>query len=159
MRVAFEEHFGIRVTQETKKTATFVLSAPDGTTTASLVSATDGGSLSAISWSSDTPPTAEQLRAFEAHVRAGRMPRLPLANNAGGPMLSGLMSMHHLCGMLDGALGHPVVDETHLTGSYRIDLRAEGSTVEDLTTALREQLGLALSPRDSDVTFLVVRRR
>jgi uncharacterized protein (TIGR03435 family) len=63
------------------------------------------------------------------------------------------------CKSLEQTLGRPFVDETGLTGLYdRLELRANGESVEDVLQALRDQLGLVATPGQREVTMLVVRR-
>jgi uncharacterized protein (TIGR03435 family) len=74
--------------------------------------------------------------------------------------------------MLDGSVGRPVVDNTGLTGLFDIDLRfapemdqslAEvggtgGAENVSVFTAVREQLGMNLVPRQGEVPVLAVSR-
>jgi uncharacterized protein (TIGR03435 family) len=57
---------------------------------------------------------------------------------------------------LEGLLGHPVVEETGLAGSFDWELKYETQTPGSLAEALREQLGLKLSRAKRAVEFLMV---
>lgn len=74
-------------------------------------------------------------------------------------------SMHDFVLMALGAMDHPVVDETGLTGKYDFELKwaddatnatADTSTAPGLFTALQEQLGLKLEPAKAPADVLVV---
>ena len=70
--------------------------------------------------------------------------------------LSGSFAMDDLCRTLENALGQVVLDETHLTGTYRIDLRvASPATIID---GLRE-IGLDVTPARREIDVLVVGRK
>jgi hypothetical protein len=70
--------------------------------------------------------------------------------------LSGSFAMSDVCQTLEHALGQIVLDETHLTGTYRIDLRvAAPATIVD---GLRE-IGLDVTPARREIEGLVVKRR
>jgi uncharacterized protein (TIGR03435 family) len=69
--------------------------------------------------------------------------------------MSGSFTMPRLCEMLEHALGQMVVDETHLTGTYRLELRvASPATIVD---GLRD-IGLVLTPARREIEVLVVNR-
>jgi len=65
--------------------------------------------------------------------------------------------MGQLCRTLEMGLDRPVVDETHLTGVYDIEVHPSSSSTEDFFASLHEKLGLMISPEQRDVTFLAVR--
>lgn len=74
-------------------------------------------------------------------------------------------SMHDFVLMALGAMDHPVVDETGLTGKYDFELKwadddtnatADVSTAPGLFTALQEQLGLKLEPVKAPADVLVI---
>lgn len=74
-------------------------------------------------------------------------------------------SMHDFVLMALGAMDHPVVDETGLTGKYDFELKwadddtnatADVSTAPGLFTALQEQLGLKLEPTKAPADVLVI---
>jgi uncharacterized protein (TIGR03435 family) len=70
--------------------------------------------------------------------------------------LSGSFAMDDLCRVLEGALGQVVFDETHLTGTYRLELRvASPATIVD---GLRD-IGLDVTPARREIDVLVVKGR
>ena len=66
-------------------------------------------------------------------------------------------TMGQLCRTLEMGLDRPVVDETHLTGVYDIEVHPSSSSTEDFFARLHEKLGLMISPEQRDITFLAVR--
>ena len=69
--------------------------------------------------------------------------------------------MDALAAILTRVLGRPVVNETGLTGGYRLDLDfavdpAAATDLPSVFTALQEQLGLRLESRTVDVQKLVI---
>jgi uncharacterized protein (TIGR03435 family) len=70
--------------------------------------------------------------------------------------VSGSFTMPRLCEMLEHALGQMVLDETHLTGTYRLDLRA--ASPASIVDGLRG-IGLMLTPARREVDVLVVKER
>ena len=59
---------------------------------------------------------------------------------------------------LEDFVGHPVIDETHLTGTYDIEVQGEMQGLEELRLALEAQLALTLTRVKRDTPVLVVRR-
>jgi uncharacterized protein (TIGR03435 family) len=166
MRSALERYFAIEVSRQTRPTAVLVLSAPDGSSRARQISLQEVGGMSAwtTEWTEegrDVPflPDEQRRRHFEARLRMfaeGRGMMLPGGSTAGPSALSGSLSMARLCETLELALGRCVVDETGLPGTFEIDLRADRPDADALRAALRERLGLALTPGEREVAFLVV---
>ena len=73
------------------------------------------------------------------------------------------MSVSHVGGLVDtvaSLLKQPVIDETGLTGRYKISLEFDlEEDPESLARAIEENLGLALVPEERTVEMLVVRKR
>ena len=65
-------------------------------------------------------------------------------------------SMERLASALQGILGRPVIDETGIAGSYDFEFGWGEDRVATVTTALREQFGLQLSPEKRDLDALIV---
>ena len=96
----------------------------------------------------------------------------PTCGAVGGvaSLTGGAVQLTILTGMLAGALGRPVVDETGLTGRFDIDFKAAppqagpgvaGSPLAELPsvfTAVDEQLGLKLVPGRASIDVLVIDR-
>ena len=79
---------------------------------------------------------------------------------SGGPhMIRGGMDMPTLAQHLSAILGRNVIDETKLSGTYKVSLRwsADGETDHPaLFTAIQEQLGLRLKAGKARVEVLVI---
>ena len=80
-----------------------------------------------------------------------------------GGLRAAAASTDVLAGMLSSVVGRPVVNETHLTGTYEIALEysPEGSTDStrpSVFTAVQEQLGLKLEPGSVPHEVIVVDR-
>jgi uncharacterized protein (TIGR03435 family) len=70
--------------------------------------------------------------------------------------VSGSFTMSRLCEMLEHALGQMILDETRLTGTYRLELRV--ASPASIVDALRD-IGLVLTPARREVEVLVVKER
>jgi uncharacterized protein (TIGR03435 family) len=65
-------------------------------------------------------------------------------------------SMDRLASALQAVLGRPVIDETGITGSYDLEFGWGEDRVASVTTTLRDQFGLRLSPGTRDMEALIV---
>jgi uncharacterized protein (TIGR03435 family) len=110
----------------------------------------------------DQPGSPPPLRQIET----AEMPACLSVNN-GRILNSGGMPMKMLAAQATSLVGRKVIDQTGLSGSYRFVLRysrpepnAPPATDDypDITTALREQLGLKLVPTKAPVNVVVVDR-
>ena len=166
MRSAVERHFAVAVSKETRPTSVLVLTAPDGSIRSRQISPIDVGGISTwtTEWTEEShsgaPLTDDTRRQhFEAHLRmftGGRGMAPPPGSTIGPSAFAGSLTMPGLCEMLESALGQPVVDETALSGTFELEVRADSPNVDDVSAALRDRLGLALTPGEREVTFLVV---
>lgn len=110
---------------------------------------------------------AGPLRAPDLEPRADGRPSCgmqmsPARIRAGG------VTMSQLANALSGYVHRAVVDDTHLTGFFDFDLRyapegrgggpAVSSDSPAIVTAVQEQLGLRLAPRQAPLDVLVVER-
>jgi len=71
------------------------------------------------------------------------------------------VSIGTLASLLARPVGHPVVDRTGLTGTYKLDLKfapnnVPDSDLPDIFTAVQEQLGLKLEAKKVPAEFLVI---
>jgi len=93
----------------------------------------------------------------------------PTCGSVGGvtSLTAGAAELTPLIGMLAGALGKPVIDNTGLTGRFDIDFQAappgarDGSTpaaLPPISTALEDQLGLKMQSGRGSVDVLVIDR-
>ncbi len=95
-------------------------------------------------------PPGESL--VKAAVEAGSW-----TTRSGPGMLEAIgLPFEDLAGILEGMLGRPVIDEAGLAGYYDVHLRARDAEPESIVEAVREQLGLELSPERRDIELLVV---
>ena len=105
------------------------------------------------------PPSEEEYKANPGKykIRGGMSMGSGMFKGTGIPVSS-------LASQLSNALGRPVIDATHLTGEYDINLRyrpEEGAAADNADTpsifaAVQEQLGLKLVPDKGPVETLVV---
>jgi uncharacterized protein (TIGR03435 family) len=75
-----------------------------------------------------------------------------------GLMLASKAEVRGLVSKIEAVVGKPVIDRTGLTGEFDWDLQFEPGNVESLIRAVREQLGLVLTPASERVEMLVVER-
>jgi hypothetical protein len=50
------------------------------------------------------------------------------------------------------------VDDTNVTGTYDIDVRTDAGTTEDFLEALRDRIGLVVTPSRRSLPILAVRQ-
>lgn len=151
MRDALTRHFGLAIASETRTVETWVLSAPDGARRLVQESEDDGGGLGAVSF--------ETLEADDISVYDVNWTTTRLEGSGEKTRLdvSGSLSMDALSTMLESTFGVPVIDETHLTGTYTIDIHSAPGTVAAFPDVLHAATGLVLTPSPRAVSFLVVR--
>ena len=95
-------------------------------------------------------PTPENMKAaMDRQVASGGI-------TVGSISVSG-GTIEDFCRQLETGLDRKVVDETHLTGHYDFEVARGDRTRDEFFDMLREQLGLAVTPEQRDVTMLVVR--
>jgi uncharacterized protein (TIGR03435 family) len=75
-----------------------------------------------------------------------------------GPILLTATTLKDSCQWLEGLLGHPVIDETNLPGTYDIEVQGDMQGFDELREALFTQLALVLTRTQRDLPLLVVRR-
>jgi uncharacterized protein (TIGR03435 family) len=69
------------------------------------------------------------------------------------------MTMEQLCQVLEGGLDRPIIDETHLSGTYALNVHSEAVSTRDFIRVLCDRLGLVVTPARRDVAMLVVRHQ
>lgn len=138
----------------------------------------------------DTPLTAKQYRPLlqqllkerfklAVHQETRDVPGYALVVAKGGPKLtpaektdamayilsdglqSASVSLKTVASLLSRPLGHPVIDKTGVTGTYKLNLSfaptdATESPLPSIFTAVQEQLGLKLESQKVPATFLVI---
>jgi uncharacterized protein (TIGR03435 family) len=156
MQDGIERKFNVAITRETREVDVYAVTAPSGSINAHRHSDIDGGGLGAMTFGAmiDLPELTEKranrlLSAIEGHPAGSQLPIKGL---------SGSMSMHALCEMLERFLGRPVVDDTNITGTYDIDVRTDAGTSEGFLEALRDRIGLVVTPSRRSLPILAVRR-
>ena len=145
-------HFEITVARETKPLDAFVLAA------------TDGPGPGLRRQGDEDPGFAASYTGFSTFDVAASEP-LPLDGpgwrnrlHSVGPILLTATTMAEFGRWLEDFVGHPVIDETHLTGTYDIEVQGEMQGLEELRLALEAQLALTLTRVKRDTPVLVVRR-
>jgi uncharacterized protein (TIGR03435 family) len=148
IRDAIERQFQLSIVRETRSMDVYVLTATEGKSGPSLREAEPGGSIfsSHSLWRSPdgTPPTWAELRKARGPIR---------------DMSGSGASMAILSSALEYSLDRLVIDETGLEGSYNLQVSSSGNSHEDFFEALRDQLGLEVTPGKRDVAMLAVRHK
>lgn len=91
-----------------------------------------------------------------------KSPRPETENGTGSEITDGRFSMRDTSmdslamSLENSALGHPVLNQTHLDGQYDFDLTWDPSNPDSLNQALSDQLGLELVPGRDAVKILIV---
>jgi uncharacterized protein (TIGR03435 family) len=75
-----------------------------------------------------------------------------------GPIILTATTIADFAHWLEEFVGHPIVDETGLAGTYDIEVQDEMQGLEELRHALIEQLALVLTRAQRDLPVLVVYR-
>jgi uncharacterized protein (TIGR03435 family) len=155
---AIRDQFQLRIERQSRPRAVYVLTATAGPPRSLQFVGNSGGGAYAMSIeqtsdsseieSDDLPETIMGRRAYHRRFAIG-------APNS----ISGQLDMAALCRMLAGQIGRPFIDETHLEGSYKIEVRHSGRTLDTFFAALRDQAGLVATAAERTVEMLVVARR
>ncbi len=150
VRQAIERHFGLTITRETRTMDVYVLTAPKGAGPGLREAESGGGGFIGtrsspvkFDWAANPEPKFEDLQRGGAPIH---------------DLSASGMDIAHLCRTLETSLDRLVVDETGLEASYDVQVSSSGDSQEDFFQALRDQLGLVLTPGRRDVEMLVVRR-
>ena len=149
---ALEKKFGLSITPESRPLEVYVLTAPNGPGAALHRHAGSGGKATASPQSGDGSVQEigeeEQIQIMERNC-AG----VP----SGGGIVATAGRLPDLGRTLELDLDRPLVDETHLTGSYDFKVGSYDNK-ESLFKLLREQLGLVVTPAERSLKVLAVRR-
>jgi uncharacterized protein (TIGR03435 family) len=150
VRQAIQQHFALTITRETRTMDVYILTAPNGAGPGLREAEFRGGGFIGtrsspikFDWTANAEPTLEDLQRAGASIH---------------DLSASGMDMAHLCRTLETSLDRLVVDETGLSGSYDIQVSSSGDSQEDFFQALRDQLGLVLTPGRRDVEMLVAHR-
>ena len=177
MREGIEKYFRVRVAAEVRDTDVYVLTAPAGAISATRISPGESGifasllDIQAPASAPDhfigfrDPPWRHDENEAPTGDELARMAGEFLEDLAGGWKrgsvsirgMSATTTVAQLCEMLEETLDRPVIDETHLDGTYELDIRTQAESGEQFLHALCDGLGLAATPARRKVTMVVVR--
>ena len=150
---ALKKRFNLSIASEDRPMDVYVMTAPYGPGPELRPSDSMGGMIGASSnfiLRKGQKPTPENMKAaMDRQVASGGI-------TVGSISVSG-GTIEDFCRQLETGLDRKVVDETHLTGHYDFEVARGDRTRDEFFNMLREQLGLAVTPEQRDVTMLVVR--
>ena len=151
MREGLNRHFGITVTRELKPIEVFVLTATDGPSPGRRSHDDDVGfgamyaAFSTMASSDLSEPLALEGPDWRNRLRSV------------GPILLTATTIADFARWLEDVVGHQVIDNTGLGGTYDIDVKGELQGLEELRQALLEQLAIVLTRQQREAERLVVR--
>ena len=153
---ALEKKFGVRITPESRSLEVYVLTAPNGPGAALHRHVGSQGSLGGKAAAAllDSGDGSAQESGVEEQITI--MERNCSGVPSGGGIVATAGRLPDLGRTLEQDLDRPLVDETHLTGSYDFKVGSYDNK-ESLFKLLREQLGVVVSPGQRSVTVLAVR--
>ena len=148
------KHFGITVTHETKTVDVFTLTAADGPSPGRRRNSDEPGFGMATMYAGfstmDFSTIADPL-PLEGPDWRDRL-------HSVGPISLTATTIADFARWLEEIVGHPVIDETGLTGAYDIELLGELQGFDELRQALLEQLALVLTKAQRQMPKLTVYR-
>lgn len=153
MQDGLNRHFGITVTREVRPIDVFVLTATDGPSPGRRAHDDDEG-FGAMYTAFSTPAFSDLSEPLSLEGPDWRN-RL----HSVGPILLRATTIADFARWLEDVVGHQVIDNTGLTGTFDIDVKGELQGLEELRQALLEQLALALTRAQREMEVLVVRRK
>ena len=68
------------------------------------------------------------------------------------------LTMQQLCQVLESGLDRPIIDETHLSGTYAVNVHSEALSTREFIRVLCDKLGLVVTPARRDLAMLLVRQ-
>ncbi len=147
-------HFDIKVARETRPVDAFVLTATAGSSPGRrphFEEPTGGGAATmyAAFSTADFDAMSERLSPDGPDWRD----RLHTV----GPISLTATTIQDFARWLEDVVGHPVFDETGLTGTHDIELQEEMQGFDELRHAIRKQLALDLQRTQREVPVLIVR--
>jgi uncharacterized protein (TIGR03435 family) len=148
-----DRHFGITVTREVRPIDVFVLTATDGPSPGRRTHDDDAGfALTYTAFSTRDLSERSEPLSLEGPDWRNRL-------HSVGPIRLMATTIEGLARWLQDVVGHQVIDNTGLTGTYDIDVKGELQGLDELRQALLEQLALVLTRTRRETNVLVVRRR
>ena len=153
LRQGIEKYFQVSVSTEKRPVEVYVMTAVEGKTPKPKADSDFvGGGF--ISWSSreiavsgDGTPTLEEIRRAASEMPAGGKISEISAMGA---------TMDEFRRALEQGLTRPIIDETKLTGTYDLAVHGNGQSTDEFLRALRDQIGLLLTPAVRTIDMLVV---
>jgi len=147
-------HFGITVARETRRVDAFVLTASDGPSPGRRPHSEEptGGGAAAMY-------AAFSTAAFDAGPERLSMdgPDWRDRLHTVGPISMTATTIQDFARWLGEVVGHPVFDETGLTGTHDIELRGEMQGFDELREAVLKQLALNLQRTQREMPVFIVR--
>jgi uncharacterized protein (TIGR03435 family) len=145
-----ERHFGVSIGRESREQDVYTLGAPGGPGPALHADQSDqgGGGVGAGSFDFATLATG--------HPPTG-VPPVDQRVSFGNLRMSG-MTIDDLCVTLEEMFARPFVNETGLTGRYDLTVNGEFRGADAFFAAMRDQLGLVVTPARRAIETLVVRK-
>ena len=146
-------HFGITVSRETSPVSVFVLTALTGPSPGRRRhdDAPEGGAATMYAGFSTIDFTGSERLSPEGPAWRDRL-------HSVGPIVLTATTIEDFAHWLEEIVGHRVIDETALAGTYDIELQGEMQGFDELRQALAEQLALGLARSQREMPMLVVRR-
>ena len=147
-------HFGITVARETRRVDAFVLTASDGPSPGRrphFEEPTGGGAAAMYA--------AFSTAAFDAVPERLSMdgPGWRDRLHTVGPISLTATTIQDFARWLEEVVGHPVFDETGLTGTHDIELQGEMQGFDELREAVLKQLALNLQRTQREMPVFIVR--
>jgi uncharacterized protein (TIGR03435 family) len=181
MREGIEKYF--HVTRELRSMEVDVLTAPNGIK-AHEAHEDDSlfplGSIGFVEKAEDGPPRIPDslalMNIMDLHMVPSEEPSSPeeamhkaetqflraaYGSRRGGIGINSIghsLTMEQLCQVLEGGLDRPIIDETHLSGTYAVNVYSDAVSTRDFMRVLCDKLGLVLTPARRDLAMLVVRQ-
>lgn len=144
-------HFALEVTRETKSIDVFTLTASDGPCPGRRKQDDDSGGRTTYTGFSTIDLSTSEVLPFSGSAWRDRLHSI-------GPIVLTATTIADFAHWLEEFVGHPVIDETGLAGTYDIEVRSEMQGLEELRHALIEQLALVLTRAQRDLPVLAVYR-
>ena len=106
---------------------------------------------------SEKPSSSEEAM----HKAETQFLRAAYGSRRGGMGINSIghsLTMAQLCQVLESGLDRPIIDETHLPGTYAVNVYSGALSTRDFMRVLCEKLGLVVTPARRDLAMLVVRQ-
>jgi len=153
VREGLDRHFGITVTREVRPIDVFILTATDRPSPGRRSHDDDAGfgavytAFSTVAFSELSEPLSLDGPDWRNRLHSVGPIRLTATTIAG------------FARWLEDIVGHQVIDETGLTGTYDIEVTGELQGLDELRQALLAQLALVLTRAQREAELLVVQRK